>query len=65
MNTLKRLINPHLTMDTMDMRDYFAGQVISNCWDSLDEYTAGDVSLKNAAKLAYLIADEMLNERQR
>ena len=65
MNTLKKLINPHLKMDKMDMRDYFAGQVISACWNSLDINTSGDVAAKNAAGIAYLIADEMLNERQR
>tara|TARA_R110000868_G_scaffold252123_1_gene508796 strand:+ start:453 stop:650 length:198 start_codon:yes stop_codon:yes gene_type:complete len=64
MTTLTRLIKANLKIDGMDMRDYFAGQVISACWNSLDTNTAGDVAAKIAAECAYLIADAMVKRRQ-
>ena len=43
----------------MTLRDYFAGQALSN------QYTNGAGSAANVAKWAYQIADAMIEERMK
>lgn len=60
-------IPTHGSNDGMTLRDYFAGQVISDVF--LNGFEAGNLSPEGTAKLAskwaYIIADAMLAERER
>jgi hypothetical protein len=49
----------------MDLRDYFAGQVINglSCVGWLEDSEDGGRGLKNAAEYAYRLADAMVRAR--